>query len=70
MPKESEKWFIRPHHIENLTRHPNSIRNEVFNTHYYSHYNKNYGKVPEVNDSQLACEHIENLLGILKERQV
>lgn len=42
MPKESDgngKWFIRPHHVETLTQHPQSIKDNVLNTHYYSHYN-------------------------------
>lgn len=41
IPKDSDgKWFIRPHHIENLTQHPQSIKDHVLNTHYYSHYNQ------------------------------
>ena len=37
--KESQgKWFIRPHHLQSLTNHPNSIKDDVLNTRYYSHY--------------------------------
>lgn len=39
MPDEEEKWFIRPHHIESLTNHARSIRDDFLNTNYYSHYN-------------------------------
>lgn len=60
IPKESDgKWFIRPHHIENLTQHPSSLKDGVFNTHYFSHYNQEYGKEPVVNDCELAVTHIE-----------
>jgi len=41
----------------------------VLNTHYYSHYNQDHNKVPEVNDCELAVNHIENLLNELKEKQ-
>jgi hypothetical protein len=59
LPKEDgEKWFIRPHHIENLTQHKSSIRDAVLNTHYFSHYNKNYGKKVEKSEAELALEHI------------
>jgi len=37
------KWFIRPHHLETLTKHPLSIKDDVLNTRYYSHYNQQYG---------------------------
>jgi len=33
------KWFIRPHHLETLTNHPQSVKDDVLNTRYYSHYN-------------------------------
>lgn len=39
MPKNEEKWFIRPHHLESLTQHKQSIKDNVLNTHYFSHYN-------------------------------
>lgn len=32
------KWFIRPHHLETLTKHPRSVKDDVLNTRYYSHY--------------------------------
>lgn len=37
--KKSEKWYIKPHHAEALTMHANSIKDEVLNTQYFSHYN-------------------------------
>ena len=42
MPKKEDgngKWFIRPHHLETLTKHPKSIQDDVLNTRYVSHYN-------------------------------
>jgi len=69
IPKESDgKWFIRPHHLENLTQHPSSIKDHVLNTHYYSHYNQDYNKVPEVNDCELAVKKIEEVLDALKQK--
>jgi len=26
------KWFVRPHHVECLTRHVKSVKDEVLNT--------------------------------------
>ena len=45
--KEEGKWFIRPHHLETLTEHFNSVKDDVLNTNYYSHYNQQYGKKPD-----------------------
>ena len=36
--KKTGKWFIRPHHVEKLTTHVKSIKDDVLNTQYYSHY--------------------------------
>jgi hypothetical protein len=33
-------WFIRPHHLETLTAHPQSVKDDVLNTRYFSHYNQ------------------------------
>ena len=37
--KEEAKWFIRPHHVESLTAHTQSMKDDVLNTRYFSHYN-------------------------------
>ena len=42
MPRKEDgkgKWYIRPHHLESLTNHQLSQKDEVLNTHYFSHYN-------------------------------
>ena len=62
------KWFIRPHHLETLTRHPLSIKDDVLNTRYISHYNQSYGKKPEVDVKADAIEDIEKHLDKLKRR--
>ena len=37
MGKSNEKfWFLRPHHIETLTEHPASIKDNVLDTKYIS----------------------------------
>lgn len=67
LPKEGDgKWFIRPHHVESLTRHPQSIKDDVLNTHYFSHYNQEHGKPVEKNDCEEAISYIEKSLKELK----
>jgi hypothetical protein len=36
---DAEQWFIRPHHLETLTNHYQSVKDDFMNTDYYSHYN-------------------------------
>jgi hypothetical protein len=60
------KWFIRPHHLETLTQHPLSIKDDVLNTRYYSHYDQNYGKKEEKNINADAIVKIEEHLAMLK----
>lgn len=41
IPKKEDgsgNWFVRPHHVENLTTHVRSAKDDVLNTRYYSHY--------------------------------
>jgi hypothetical protein len=67
--KEKEKvWFIRPHHLETLTEHPNSIKDDILNTRYFSHYNIDHGKKVEVNEAEIAISNIEEHLNELKNR--
>ena len=63
------KWYIRPHHLETLTKHPMSIKDDVLNTRYFSHYNQEYGKPPVRNDNGEAIEYIEKHLSDLKSSQ-
>jgi hypothetical protein len=60
--KEDGKWFIRPHHLETLTEHPLSVKDDVLNTRYYSHYNQSYGKKEEKNEKEEAVKVIEQHL--------
>lgn len=59
-------WFIRPHHLETLTSHSKSVKDDVLNTRYYSNYNQQYGKKEEVNEAAEAIFKIENHLSLLK----
>lgn len=61
------KWFIRPHHLANLTDHPQSVKDDVLNTRYYSHYNQQYGKKIERNEAEEAIKTIETHLDRLKQ---
>jgi hypothetical protein len=62
------RWFIRPHHLETLTKHPMSIKDDVLNTRYFSHYDQEYGKKEEKNDNADAIVNIETHLSELKRR--
>lgn len=62
------KWFIRPHHLETLTKHSLSIKDDVLNTRYYSHYNQQYGKKEERNDNAEAITKIEEHLEHLRQK--
>lgn len=42
----------------------------MLNTRYFSHYNQEYGKPVIVNPSELAINHIEDMLEELKGRQM
>jgi hypothetical protein len=46
MPDEAgtDKWETKPHHIESITNHTLSIKDDVKNTRYFSHYNQGEGK--------------------------
>jgi hypothetical protein len=60
LPDKSEKdWFIRAHHLESLTNHHKSLKDDVLNTRYISHYNKNYGKPPNLTDNEKAISYLE-----------
>ncbi len=61
-----QKWFIRPHHLETLTAHPQSVKDDVLNTRYYSHYDQKYGKPEVVNEAEEAIKTIEGHLDRLK----
>mmetsp|Transcript_8432 Transcript_8432/g.14118 ORF Transcript_8432/g.14118 Transcript_8432/m.14118 type:complete len:814 (-) Transcript_8432:18-2459(-) len=61
------KWFIRPHHLETLTQHPLSVKDDVMNTRYISHYNRDYGKKEEKNNNGDAVRQIEEHLAALKQ---
>jgi len=70
LPKKEEKWFIRPHHVESLTSHANSLKDDVLNTRYFSHYNQQYGKPKEENKHELAMKAIQKKLEELKTKQI
>lgn len=62
------KWFVRPHHVECLTRHVKSVNDDVLNTWYYSHYeNPDDGnkKKPEVDE---AIGGLESQLKEMKDK--
>ena len=69
LPKKESgngNWFIRPHHLESLTKHPNSVKDDVLNTRYVSHYDQKYGVADEVHNSETAITKIETHLASLR----
>ena len=62
------KWFIRPHHLETLTSHPLSVKDDVLNTRYISHYDQEFGKKPEINPAEEAITNLEAHLAELKSK--
>lgn len=58
--KDDRKWFIRPHHLESLTNHFNSLKDDVLNTRYFSSYNREAEK--ELTDNEQAIDYIERHL--------
>lgn len=35
---DKDKWYLRPHHIETLTEHPHSLKDNLLDSNYYSFY--------------------------------
>lgn len=71
LPKKDQgngKWFIRPHHLETLTSHHLSVKDDVLNSRYISHYDQEYGKKKEINPSEEAIQNIEGHLAELKSK--
>lgn len=65
--KDDRKWFIRPHHLESLTNHFNSLKDDVLNTRYFSSYNRETEK--ELTDNEQAIDYIERHLEQLRMKQ-
>ena len=65
---DNQKWFIRPHHVESLTNHFNSLKDDILNTRYFSHYEDD-DKGPGPSDNEQALNHIRRHLEKLKMKQ-
>ena len=65
-PNSDTRWFIRPHHLETLTNHYNSIKDDILNTRYFSHYDKDYGVKKEQSNNEQALEYISKHVEQLK----
>jgi hypothetical protein len=37
---DKDKWYLRPHHIETLTEHPHSLKDNLLDSNYYSFYSE------------------------------
>ena len=55
------QWFVRPHHVECLTTHVESVKDDVINTWYVSHY-KDPSNVKKVSDIEAAISGLEEHL--------
>ncbi|CAI2378759.1 unnamed protein product [Moneuplotes crassus] len=65
--KKDGKWFIRPHHIEKLTTHVKSIKDDVLNTNYYSHYHDESKNKMKVDETAEAIQGLENKISQIKD---
>ena len=65
--KKDGKWFIRPHHIEKLTTHVKSIKDDVLNTNYYSHYHDESKKQERIDEATSAIEGLERKIAEIKD---
>ena len=65
--KDEKKWFIRPHHLESLTNHYHSLKDDVLNTRYFSHYNRETEE--ELSKNEQAIDYIERHLEQLRMKQ-
>ena len=78
---EKDKWYLRPHHIETLTEHPNSLKDNLLDSNYYSFYtelekdiNGNFLTEEEVRqkraptDKDIAISSLESQLHDLKSK--
>lgn len=69
MPGKDQEWFIRPHHVESITNHHLSIKDDILNTRYFSHHNNDFGKKPEINDKEECLNYIQKQVQQLKMKQ-
>jgi len=65
--KKDGKWFIRPHHVEKLTTHVKSIKDDVLNTQYYSHYHDESKNKTKQDDLVVAIDGLENKISEIKD---
>lgn len=65
--KKDGKWFIRPHHIEKLTTHVKSIKDDVLNTNYYSHYHDETKNKVKNDDVTSAIQGLEAKINELRD---
>ena len=52
-------YFVRPHHVETLTNHFRSVKDDFLNTRYIAHTNMSEGKNMEPRDTEKAIELLE-----------
>ena len=71
LPQQDQElpWYIKPHHVESLTQHSSSIRDDFLNTRYYSLYNQDYGRTKQEVFSETAVDYIESQIDKLKLKQ-
>jgi hypothetical protein len=71
MPDSNDgmKYYVRPHHVETLTNHFRSVKDDFLNTRYISHSNMSKEKTMEPRDTERAIELLERNLEKLKMNQ-
>lgn len=68
----SNPWYVRPHHLETLTEHPYSLKDNVMDSNYYSYYSalerdfKGGYLSQEETDARQAPTETDNLISTLE----
>jgi len=67
-PQKDKDWYMRPHHVEDATKNPKSLKDDVLNTKYISFYEvgKKEEQTETMQKSQQAIEALETHLEYLK----
>lgn len=66
---DGEKWFIRPHHLETVTNHYQSIKDDFMNTNYFSHFNLDLDRPKKKRETVECLSKIRTTVDKLKAQQ-
>lgn len=71
---DNEKWYLRPHHLESLTEHPFSLRDNILDSNYYAFY-KEFDRTidgpiynPTDKEQPKPSENKAELIGVIEQQ--